>query len=311
MEKNKQPNCVASGVPLAARTSMRVGGPAKFFAAVSSDEELRAVLAWAMSEKLPIAILGGGNNIIFPDEGFGGIVIHPAFDSVELTNDELIAAAGASLDELIETTLRHRRGGFVPFAGIPGHIGGLVRRNAGGELGWLGERVAWVETMDESGAVKRWSHDECSFTPRHSVFQEGAKEIILRVAFSTTSVDEAVERSLVSAAVNRRMQYQPIGDPSAGRMFQSLSKPEPCPEKLLPLVHESTGRIPAERLISALDLAGYELGGMKIHEQFPNFLVNTGRGTADQVIQIMSLVKMRVRDTLGVQLHDDIQLIGF
>ncbi len=307
---DNDPSCIARGVPLAPHTTMNVGGPAAYYAAVVADDELRAVLAWAKTNGQPMVVLGGGSNVIFPDAGFSGVVIHPADERLAWQDETLIAGAGIDLEVLIQEALRHDRGGLSSLAGIPGHIGGMTRRNAGSERGWLGEHVLWVETMSRDGELRRWDHDACRFAAHRSVFQSG-DEIIIRVAFNLPAVTGREERERIEATKQLRLEHQPIGDPSAGRMFQNVIPPDPCPPNLHSMVGKTSGTIAAWKLVAAVELGGYQLGGMKIHDQHPNFLVNTGSGTADQAVQLMSLVKMRVRDTLGVQLHDDIQLIGF
>ena len=71
------------------------------------------------------------------------------------------------------------------------------------------------------------------------------------------------------------------------------------------------GKISAWRVIEEVDLKGFQLGDIKISDVHANFMINVGQGTADQVMQLLSLVKQKVRDTLGIQLHEEVQYLGF
>jgi UDP-N-acetylenolpyruvoylglucosamine reductase len=69
--------------------------------------------------------------------------------------------------------------------------------------------------------------------------------------------------------------------------------------------------IPAGALIQEVGLSGARVGGIQVSEMHGNFFVNTGGGTAEQVIILMSRAQQRVRDAFGVQLHPEVHLLGF
>ena len=64
---------IESNVLLAPLTTMRVGGPAEYFAKATSLNDLVALIRWANQISLPYLILGGGSNILVSDAGVRGV----------------------------------------------------------------------------------------------------------------------------------------------------------------------------------------------------------------------------------------------
>ena len=125
---------IKSQVPLAGLTSFRVGGPAEWFIAPRSTEELQASLEWAQSQNLPITFLGAGSNLLVSDHGLPGLVIctrrlrQTRFD---LETGQVTAAAGEPLATLGWKAAKRGWKGMEWAVGIPGTVGGAVVMNAG------------------------------------------------------------------------------------------------------------------------------------------------------------------------------------
>ena len=66
---------IQNNILLAPYTTFKIGGPARYFVSVSSEEELKSAAEWAKKNNLPILILGGGSNVLISDKGFNGLVI--------------------------------------------------------------------------------------------------------------------------------------------------------------------------------------------------------------------------------------------
>jgi UDP-N-acetylmuramate dehydrogenase len=64
-----------SGVPLAPRSSLRVGGPARWFTAASSSEAVAGAHAWSRAHAVPMVVLGGGTNVVVADAGLHALVV--------------------------------------------------------------------------------------------------------------------------------------------------------------------------------------------------------------------------------------------
>ena len=60
---------------LATYTTLKVGGPARFFCEAKNEEEILEALKFAEEKNIPVFILGGGSNILVSDKGFDGLLI--------------------------------------------------------------------------------------------------------------------------------------------------------------------------------------------------------------------------------------------
>src|SRR3989344_7365215 len=185
---------IEENVPLAPLTTFFIGGPARYFARVTTVEELKQSLDYARDKSLATLVLGGGSNVLVSDAGFDGLVIKiemMGVDPVKSSDDHgagkvlLIAGAGESWDALVERAIQSGVWGIENLSGIPGTVGAAPMQNIGAYGAEVKDTLAWVEAFDtQSGAVIRLQNTECSFGYRTSRFKkEPGRFIILRAAF--------------------------------------------------------------------------------------------------------------------------------
>jgi UDP-N-acetylmuramate dehydrogenase len=305
-----QPRFVKSHVPLAAYTTFNLGGPAKYFAEAADANDILEAVKWANRQHIKYFALGGGSNVLISDQGVDGLVIHPTDHQLTATDGLIIAAAGVKLDDLVEFALAQGRGGLKFLIRIPGQVGGSVAGNAGGHDGWLGQFVVWVEVVDATGEMRRLPADQCDFTYRHSALLDN-NYVVTRAAFNLPPVDPVAERKIIDQAIATKTERQPLDQHTAGCTFRNVEQPSADMSDELRAMQYPDGSIPAWKLIDAVDLAGYKLGAMQMSPKHANFLINTGGGTTDQAMQLISLVKQRVRDKYGIMLQEEIRYLGF
>lgn len=174
--------------PLSRHTTLRVGGPARFFVEANQQADLLEALAFAQGRGLRLAVLGGGSNVLAPDAGFDGLVVKMATRGLTVLDQQaqtvtVVAEAGESWDGLVAWTVERGWGGLENLSWIPGTVGGAVVGNIGAYGVELGQRVRWVEALDRrTGSVRRFSQQECGFGYRHSFFKtaEGRRYIVVR-----------------------------------------------------------------------------------------------------------------------------------
>ena len=172
-------------IPLADLSTFHIGGPARFFARAQSVGDIKAALAFAKERQLKIFILGGGSNILVPDEGFSGLVIKVELMGVEVEGEVYTAAAGERWDDLCERAARDGVWGVENLSGIPGSVGGACVQNIGAYGAALSEVCRWVDVFDmESGEVRRLEGGECRFGYRDSIFKHESRYIVLGAAFA-------------------------------------------------------------------------------------------------------------------------------
>lgn len=116
-------------------TTLGIGGPARYFAEVSSTDVLLAGVEWARSRNKPLFVLGGGSNIVVADAGFSGLVLRVSLRGVQtrVNGDHAVvtAAAGEEWDPLVSHCVARNWGGFECMSGIPGRVGATPIQNVG------------------------------------------------------------------------------------------------------------------------------------------------------------------------------------
>lgn len=304
------PAAIQENISLADFTTLKIGGRAKYFLPGKSVDEVRRAVLWAAEEGMAVRVLGAGANTLVSDAGFDGLVIVMQMDRLDWTPPTVLAEAGVQNGQFIAGALARGRGGLHWLIGVPGTIGGSIYGNAGGH-GWgLGDQVEWVEVMTRDGGVKRLMKEECALAYRSSIFKSRLDWIILRVGIRLPKVDPTAERQLLADTSKQKNASQPIAAKTAGCMFTNPRvEGFTLPEELQRFA--TGGTISAWRLIDYVGLKGRRLGQIEISNRHANFMINLGGGTADHVVQLLSLVKQRVRDQLGIQLQEEVQYLGF
>jgi UDP-N-acetylmuramate dehydrogenase len=129
---------IEKNVPLAKFSSLKIGGPADFFARVSDEKDLVATADFARRKKLRILIGGSGTNCLFCDAGFRGIFLKIenrglAFAHKKINRSKTEFAqisAGENLAKFVAAAAK-RNWEIAGLAGIPGTVGGAIAGNAG------------------------------------------------------------------------------------------------------------------------------------------------------------------------------------
>ncbi len=177
-------------VPLAPMTTLRLGGPARYFASVHSREELREVLAWAEGRGLPVQLLGGGSNTVFPDAGFAGLVLRVARRGITFRADGesvlCVAQAGSEWDDVCAAAVGRGLGGVECLSGIPGSVGATPVQNVGAYGQDVAGSLSWVRVLERrTGRVEELRGEDCGFSYRHSRFKDQDRDryVILSAAY--------------------------------------------------------------------------------------------------------------------------------
>lgn len=163
-------------VLLAPYTTFRIGGPARYFCEVRSEDELVAAVRFAREKSLKIFVLGGGSNLLVADEGFDGLVIHMAIDEpvVSVREGRFVsetATAGSDWDGFVLGRCEQGISGVECLAGIPGSVGGTPVQNVGAYGQEVASTIVAVRAFDvEAGEFVTLVREQCGFAYRHSIF---------------------------------------------------------------------------------------------------------------------------------------------
>jgi UDP-N-acetylmuramate dehydrogenase len=180
-------------VALAPYTTFGIGGPARYFAAATSEDEVVEAVNWAVERDLPLFILGGGSNLLVSDRGFDGLVLKIELRGIEATQADgagcqtiYRAAAGEDWDTFAERTVQDGCAGIECLAGIPGSVGGTPVQNVGAYGQEVASAIEQVRVYDlKQIAFAEFSAAECGFAYRKSRFnqEDRGRYIVTRVDY--------------------------------------------------------------------------------------------------------------------------------
>lgn len=306
---------IQKNIPLAPLTTFHIGGKAQFFIETNGTSELAEALEYAEKNNLLVCVLGGGSNIIFPDKGFMGLVIRLRDSGIQISGEKIICGAGVPLFDVVRAACGAGLAGIENLAGIPGSLGGAIRGNAGAFGTTIGDKIFSVKVFTQNtGVMKEYKKDECEFGYRTSVFKKNNGLIILSAEIKLELGDKDELEKVIKETVAKREAKHPQDTKCAGSFFMN---PIVKNEKLREEFTKDTGLVPksdtlpAGWLIDHVGLRGKKIGGAMISEKHPNYLINTGNATAEDVMILASLAKTRVRNELGIRLQEEVQFVGF
>lgn len=277
-------------VPLAPRTSFRIGGVAKNFYAPSSLEELREALREIHARGERPFLLGGGANTLFPDDAYERPVISTELlRGLSIESGGLRAECGVRLNALIQSAIRSGLSGLEGFVGIPGTAGGAVMMNAGG-AGWsFGDRVVELGLIPlDGGPMEQVSGADVPW--RYRSVDIGAR-VVAWVRLALAPGDPADIRQAAVDFMIRKAKSQPLRFPSAGCIFRNPPGAS------------------AGQWIESLGLKGLTRGGARVSERHANFIVNaSGSARAGDVVSLIEEVRERVHRSYAFRLQTEIVL---
>jgi UDP-N-acetylenolpyruvoylglucosamine reductase len=277
---------------MAKHTTLRVGGPADVYVEPASEADLAAILKFCGERGVKFFILGRGSNLLVRDAGFRGVVIclaQPAFSKIEIRNDKIFCGAGARLKNVSIEARRNGLSGFEFFEGIPGSVGGALRMNAGAMTNATFDIVESVQLMDFSGVVREFFPDEMQVEYRSCATLKNHIALGALLRGKPDSMESIAQR--MSAFNQKRWTSQPAA-PSAGCAFKNPPN------------------IGAGRLIDEMGLKGTRVGGAVVSQEHGNFIVNDGKAKAQDVLDLIALLKTKVKAASGIELHTEVEIIG-
>ncbi len=303
---------------MSAHTYLKIGGPARLFLVASTSDEIVKAVEFAVAEQIPWYVIGGGSNLLVSDTGFDGLVIQAADHQFSIEGQRVTSASGVFTGLLANAAVTSGLTGFEWGAGVPGTIGGATYGNAGCFGGEMKDVVVSVDAYDVVQAKRvTYTNEEYRFGYRDSRFKH-EPHLILKVVMELKLDEKGEGRKKIDEIVAKRKDTQPQGAFSAGCLFKNF---EYTDESVLETLKRQGDEIPSAMLqkktiaagwlIDKVGLKGKTIGKAQISPVHGNFLVNLGGARAQDVIMLSSLVKMKVRDELGVLLEDEVQYLGF
>lgn len=181
---------ILQNVPLAPLTTLKIGGPARYFIEARSNTEVRDAVDYARSLEVPIFVLGGGSNLVISDAGWPGLVLKIAIPGIDERRENGKAifdvGAGEEWDRFVSRAVSRNCGGVECLSGIPGSVGGTPVQNVGAYGQEVANTIASVVALDlKDLEIRELCNEACGFNYRVSIFNstEKGRFIILRVTY--------------------------------------------------------------------------------------------------------------------------------
>jgi len=302
--------------PLARYTTFKVGGPADALIFPAHGEDFRQVLQYAHAEQIPVFVLGNGSNVLVRQGGIRGIVVclreclnecevlpaNSAHEFLpeklwkelqnELQEDDILVRveAGFSVPKLLRQFANEGISGLEGLAGVVGSMGGALAMNAGTRHGVIGDTVLAIKAINRAGEDRVFTRKQLKFHYRH-LDLDGAwyfLETVLRL--KKVEADEV--RSRMKEYLDYRQKTQPLNLPNAGSIFKNPPG-------------EAAGK-----LIERNGLKGVRIRGAKVSELHGNWIVNLGDASSQDILQLIHLIKDKIKETEGIQLETEVKIIG-
>ena len=276
---------VLENVDLKKYNTYGIGGIAKYMIFPSSEEKLVKLLDYIKNEKMSWYILGGGSNVLLPDEDYNGVIINlKELNNYEFDKDIINAESGISLGKLVSVMLDAGYTNLSSLMGIPGLLGGAIIGNAGAYGTSIFDYIISVKFIDEDGNIKELNKEEIKYDYRLTEFKE-KKVIVLSAKIRCINGNVAEAKEKIKENLEKRRKSQPLEYKNAGSVFRN------------PPSHA------AGYLIEHSGLKGITVGGAMVSEKHANFIINFNNATSRDIIKLVELIKSKVKDVYNVELE--------
>lgn len=279
------------GEPMKNHTSFEVGGPARFMFFPETAEELTELYEALRGYGVRAVILGNGTNMLVSDSPSDMAVIKTGgVKSAALSGeDRIVAGAGLPLSKLAEFARDSGLTGLEFAHGIPGSVGGAITMNAGA-YGREMKDVVTSTTVYGGGGILMVTGGEHGFAYRSSRFSD-ADEVVISTVIKLDKGEEESIAAVMDDLDARRRASQPMEYPSAGSTFKRPKEGY------------------AAELIERAGLKGFAIGGAQVSEKHSGFVINRGRATFKDVMDVIDHVRETVLKRSGIELEPEVKII--
>ena len=266
-------------------SNMKIGGEAKKFIEIENKKELSEVL----KELKNYFIIGNGTNTLLNDKflDITFISLKKLNKITFLGNGKVNVEAGIDFGKFVKYMEENNLSGLEELAGIPGTVGGLIFMNGGAYGKEIFDCIESVEILDEKRNIKIIPKNQLKIDYRKTKIKEN-DWIIISANFK---FGEGFKKEIVREIQEKRKNNQPLEMPNLGSTFKN-------PKGYF-----------AARLIIEAGAQGLKIGGAQMSMKHPNFIVNDGTATFEDVLNLIAEVKRRVKETSGIELEREIIIL--
>ncbi len=276
---------------LAGFTTFRIGGQADYYVEPADADDALKIVRYLNKQSVPFYVMGNGSNVLISDEGIRGVVINleASFNYLRHEEGVIISGSGVKIAKFVDFCIQNGYAGVEMLAGIPATVGGALVMNAGAYGGETSTYVTEV-TAIEGNDIRHLTKEQCQFKYRNSNLKGS---VILEAKFALPKGDKAEISKRRKELLLSRNESQPVEIPNAGCVFKN-----PKDNKAAILIEQS-------------GLKGASFGGAVVSAKHANFIVNSGNATANDVIELIKIIRRTVKEKTGIELEMEVKLIGF
>lgn len=287
--------------PLSRHTTLQIGGPADLLVEGKSRDAVVQALAAAHRHHLPLLVLGGGANLLCSDEGWRGVVLHVACETIEFGTDECWVEAGADFLEFIRACRAREYSALEFAAGVPGSVGGAIYGNAGCYGQAIGEFVIEADVSEMDGSNRRIEPGSFfEFDYRTSRLKRQPLVLLAARIRLRPGSGEVIQAEIDARLEERRIKHPAWQtEPTAGSYFKNLPPERP-----------GEHRVPAGRILDQCECRGLRVGGAEVFSKHANIIVNAGGATARDALTLAEVMRTRARSRFGIELEEEVLFVG-
>lgn len=333
---------IHTNIPLKNLTTMKLGGPAKYFAEAHSVQELHELYSNAQTKNIPVFILSGGSNVIAHDEGYDGLILRiriPGFEVIadDLNTTTIKVGAGELWDDVVRRSVEMRLSGIEAMSAIPGYAGAAPVQNIGAYGQEIADTLTSLEAYDtQTHRIITLQNADCEFSYRHSIFRGGeqGRYIITSIALTLSknlptapfydSLQAYFDEHLVTVftqqvvrdaviAIRTDKLPDPVIRPNSGSFFKNALIESWQRDELLAAfpnaktydMGDGKVKIPSGWLIETAGFKGKLLHGIRVNEKNALVLINESATSYAELASARDEIINTIRDTFRIDITQE------
>lgn len=276
---------ILENVDLKKYNSYGIGGFSKYLVKPYCTDELMNLLAYLQENNIKYYILGGGTNIILPDQDFDGVIINLAnMNYYKIDEGYVYVEAGHNLSSFVKKMLDLDYINFTNLFGIPGTIGGALVGNAGAYGSAIFDDLESV-TIIKDGLIETIPKKNISYSYRYTEFKNNPNIIIIGATFKLVKGDGKESFNIALKRYEEKKASQPLDTKNAGSVFKNGDN------------------YAAWKIIDECNLRGCTKNDAQISEKHTNFIINLGNAKSSDIIDLINEVKKIVLKQKNIELE--------
>ena len=334
---------ISSSISLKPFNTFGIDARAERFAVLRSEEDLRAILRANIA---PLHLLGGGSNVLLTKD-LPGLVLRNELKGIELESETgthvlISAGAGEVWHDLVMWAIDNNFGGLENLSLIPGTVGAAPIQNIGAYGAELKDVFEKLEAFHlETGERMVFKSEDCRFGYRNSIFKNELKGrcLITRVWLRLTKsprpnlsyrilADSLRNKGITQPGIRElsetvmEIRRSKLPDPAllgnTGSFFKNPEVPvqlcEAIKKEFPDLVasplpgNEELVKLAAGWLIEKAGWKGRRIGDAGVHEKQALVLVNYGKATGKDILNLAQEIQADVKEKFGVSLEPEVNI---